>query len=53
MNIVTAKELKNKTGEILRQVCSGEKVLVTRRGKPCAIERPGERRKESLFFTSF
>lgn len=32
MRIVTAKELKNRTGEVLRQVRSGEIVVVTMRG---------------------
>lgn len=47
MKSVSAKQLKNSTGEVLRRVGSGEKVLVTKRGKPCAVispvaeERPG------------
>ena len=32
MGIVTAKELKNRTGEVLRRVGSGETVTVTVRG---------------------
>ena len=40
MKIITAKELKNKTGEALRLVSKGEKVLVTRRGKPFAYISP-------------
>ena len=42
MKSCSAKELKNHTGEILRQVGSGEKVLITKRGKPCAILSPVE-----------
>ena len=40
MKIITATELKNKTGEALRLVSKGEKVLVTRRGKPFAYISP-------------
>jgi len=54
MNVVTAKELENRTGEILRQVRSGEKILVTRRGKPCAIiERPGKEEKKVFSLSPF
>ena len=50
MDIVSARELKNKTGEILRRVRSGKRILVTRRGKPCAvIEWPGNVEKEESF----
>lgn len=37
MKTMTAKELKNKTGEALREVSRGKKILVTRRGKPVAV----------------
>ena len=40
MKTVTAKELKNRTGTILRSVNKGERVVVTKRGKPCAIISP-------------
>jgi len=40
MKIITAKELKNRTGEALRLVSKGEKVLVTRRGRPFAYISP-------------
>lgn len=55
MGVVTAKELKNRTGEILRRVRSGEKILITRRGKPCAmIEQPKVKRgKETFSLRSF
>ena len=42
MNSVSAKELKNRTGEILRQVGRGERVLITKRGKLCALISPVE-----------
>jgi antitoxin (DNA-binding transcriptional repressor) of toxin-antitoxin stability system len=35
--VMTAKELKNKTGSALRYVAKGGKVLVTMRGKPIAV----------------
>jgi prevent-host-death family protein len=34
MDTVTAEELKNRTGEVLRRVGSGETVTVTVRGVP-------------------
>jgi Antitoxin Phd_YefM, type II toxin-antitoxin system len=37
MKSITAKELKNRMGDVLRRVGIGEKVLVTTRGKPCAV----------------
>lgn len=35
--VMTAKELKNKTGTALKYVSKGGKVLVTMRGKPVAV----------------
>jgi prevent-host-death family protein len=40
MKTVTAKDLKNRTGTILRSVNKGERVIVTKRGKPYAIISP-------------
>jgi prevent-host-death family protein len=40
VKIATAKELKNRTGEVLRRVWGGDRVLITRRGKPVAILSP-------------
>ena len=37
MKTMTAKNLKNKTGEAMRAVARGEKVVVTLRGKPFAL----------------
>ena len=37
MGTVTAKQLKQKTGEIIRRVRSGERLTITYRGKPVAI----------------
>ncbi len=40
MKTMTAKNLKNKTGEAMRAVARGEKVIVTLRGKPFALMTP-------------
>jgi prevent-host-death family protein len=40
MKVMTAKELKNRTGEALCPVKRGEKVLVTVHGKPRAVLSP-------------
>lgn len=40
MGIITAKQLKQKTGEIIKKVRSGEKLTVTYRGKPVAVISP-------------
>ena len=37
MGTVTAKQLKQRTGEVIRRVKSGEHLTVTFRGKPVAI----------------
>ena len=40
MRVATAKELKNRTGEALRRVARGERLLILRRGKPVAVLAP-------------
>ena len=40
MRSVSAKELKNRTGEILRRVGKGERVLIMKRGNPLAVLSP-------------
>jgi prevent-host-death family protein len=40
MDAVTSRELKNRTGEILRRVRGGERITVTNRGRPVAIVVP-------------
>ncbi len=40
MKTMAAKELKNKTGEAIRTVSNGKKVLITLRGKPFALISP-------------
>jgi len=37
---MTAKELKNRTGDAFRAVSRGERVLLTRRGKTVAVLLP-------------
>ena len=51
MKSVSAKELKNRTGEVLKLVEGGEKVLITMRRKPFAVLSPvkeGERETANL-----
>ncbi len=40
MRIITAKQLKQKTGEIIKRIRAGEKFTLTYRGKPIAIIQP-------------
>lgn len=40
MGTVTAKQLKQRTGEVIRRVKSGERLTVTFRGKPVAVIAP-------------
>lgn len=40
MKTMAAKELKNKTGEAMRTVSNGNKVLITMRGNPFALISP-------------
>ncbi|MEW6615791.1 MAG: type II toxin-antitoxin system prevent-host-death family antitoxin [Thermodesulfobacteriota bacterium] len=42
MGIITAKELKQRTGEVIRKVKSGERLTVTYRGRPVAVIAPPE-----------
>jgi prevent-host-death family protein len=37
---ITAKQLKQKTGEIIKRIKSGERLTLTYRGKPLAIIEP-------------
>jgi prevent-host-death family protein len=39
---MTAKELKNRTGEALRAVSAGRRVVLTRHGKPVAVMVPAD-----------
>ena len=40
MGIVTAKQLKQRTGEMIKRVKLGERLTVTYRGKPVAVILP-------------
>ncbi len=40
MEKMTAKDLKNRTGEAIRIVSAGKKVVITLRGKPFAVIAP-------------
>ncbi len=40
MGIITAKQLKQKTGEMIHRVKSGEKITLTHWGKPVAMIVP-------------
>ncbi len=42
MGTISAKQLKQKTGEVIRRVKSGERLTLTYRGKPIAIISPPE-----------
>ena len=48
IKVMTAKELKNKTGAALKYVSKGGKVLVTMRGKPVALISNPDLQKEKL-----
>ena len=40
MGTVTAKQLKQKTGDVIKRIKSGERLILTYRGKPLAIIKP-------------
>ena len=40
MGTVTAKHLKQRTGEVIRRIRAGEELIVTYRGKPLARMTP-------------
>lgn len=40
MGTVTAKQLKQKTGEVIKRVRQGERFTITYRGKPVAVIEP-------------
>ena len=40
MKTVTAKDLKNRTGDAIQAAARGEKIVVTLRGKPVALISP-------------
>lgn len=48
MKIVTARELKNRTGKVIADARAGERILVTVRGKPAATIVSAEAPSEKL-----
>ncbi len=40
MGTITAKQLKQKTGEVIKRIKSGERLILTYRGKPLAVIEP-------------
>ncbi len=53
MRIVTAKQLKQKTGEIIKMVRAGERFTLTYRGKPVAIIQPVSEHSREMQSRSF
>ena len=48
MATITAKQLKQKTGEVIRRVRSGERLTITHRGKPVAVIFPPPEKENNL-----
>ena len=44
MGTITAKQLKQKTGEVIRRIKSGERLTLTYRGEPLAVIEPAVKR---------
>jgi prevent-host-death family protein len=40
MGTITAKQLKQKTGEVIKRIKAGERLTLTYRGKPLAVIEP-------------
>jgi prevent-host-death family protein len=40
MGTVTAKQLKQKTGDVIKRIKAGERLTLTYRGKPLAVIEP-------------
>lgn len=55
MKTMTARDLKNHTGDVMRAVSKGEEVVVTLRGTPAALILPyvESKKKESLKIRPF
>jgi len=49
MGIITSKQLKQKTGEVIRRVRSGERLTLTYRGKTVAIISPATEKDQKVF----
>ena len=48
MRTITAKQLKQKTGEVIKRVKSGEWLTLTYRGKPVAIIAPSTEKEKKI-----
>jgi prevent-host-death family protein len=48
MGTVTAKQLKQRTGEIIKRLKSGERFTLTHRGKPVAVINPSFSEEEKI-----
>jgi prevent-host-death family protein len=48
MGTVTAKQLKQRTGEIIKRLKSGERLTLTHRGKPVAVINPSFSEEEKI-----
>ena len=48
MGTITAKQLKQKTGEVIKRIKAGERLTLTYRGKPLAIIEPKSEENESV-----
>ncbi len=46
MGTITAKQLKQKTGDVIKRIKSGERLTLTYRGKPLAVIEPTLNRSE-------
>jgi antitoxin (DNA-binding transcriptional repressor) of toxin-antitoxin stability system len=53
MRTITAKQLKQRTGEIIKLIRAGESLTLTYRGKSIAIIRPAEHNKREMAFMQF
>ncbi len=40
MGTITTKQLKQKTGDVIKRIKSGERLTLTYRGKPLAVIEP-------------
>ena len=47
MGTITAKQLKQRTGEVMKRVRSGERLTVTYRGRPVAVITPASLEEDS------
>ncbi len=48
MGTVTAKQLKQRTGEIIKRLKAGERLTLTHRGKPVAVINPSLSEEKSF-----